>query len=206
MSQSAAVRVPARHATRPVARPAPTPPRLRVVTAPAHTRSRAGAAVLCAALLAGGLVTLLLLQMSLERGAYALRDAQRQARVLGDQAQDLNEQLARLQAPQNLAARASALGMVQAPNPAFLRASDGKVLGVPAPGVKPPSPTVKKDPAPGKAAAAKATDTAGAKKSGTTTGAKGTKTAATTKPAGANGPATNTKKKTTSAGTTPTAD
>jgi hypothetical protein len=145
MSQSSAIRASARHATRPVAaRPVPASPRLRVVAAPAHTRSRAGAVVGCAVLLVAGLVTLLLLQMSLERGTYALRTAQREARVLREQQQSLDEQLERLQAPQNLASRASALGMVQAPNPAFLRASDGKVLGVPAPGVAKPSPTVNK--------------------------------------------------------------
>jgi hypothetical protein len=98
----------------------------------------------CAVLLVAGLVMLLLLQMSLERGAYALQAAQGQARELGEREQSLREQIERLQAPQNLAARATALGMVEAPNPAFLRASDGKVLGVPAPGVARPSPTVKK--------------------------------------------------------------
>ncbi len=142
MSQSTAVRVPARHA-RPAARPAPAPPRLRVVSAPTHTRSRAGAVVGCGALLVAGLVTLLLLQMSLERGAYSLQAAQGQARELGEQEQSLREQIEKLQAPQNLAAKAAALGMVEAPNPAFLRASDGRVLGVPAPGVAKPSPTVK---------------------------------------------------------------
>lgn len=158
MSQSTAVRMPTRHA-RPAARPVPAPPRLRVVAAPAHTRSRAGAVVACATLLVAGLVTLLLVQMSLERGAYALQRTQSQARVLGEQRQALQEELARLQAPQNLAAQASKYGMVPAPNPAFLRASDGKVLGVPAAGVAKPSPTVKKPAAaaPGPSAKAKKT-------------------------------------------------
>ncbi|WP_088289338.1 hypothetical protein [Kineosporia sp. A_224] len=172
MSQSTAVRMPTRHA-RPAARPVPAPPRLRVVAAPAHTRSRAGAVVACATLLVAGLVTLLLVQMSLERGAYALQRAQSQARVLGEQQQALQEELERLQAPQNLAAQASRYGMVPAPNPAFLRASDGKVLGVPAAGVAKPSPTVKKP--------AVATPTPSAKGSaGAKSGAKpGTKPAAT---------------------------
>lgn len=151
MSQSTAVRLPARHA-RPVSRPVPTPPRLRIVAAPAHTRSRAGAAIACVTLLVGGLVTLLLLQMSLERGAYTLQKTQSQARLLSEQEQSLQEEIERLRAPQNLAALAGKYGMVPAPQPAFLQASDGKVLGVPAPGVAPPSPTVNgadASPAPG---------------------------------------------------------
>ena len=167
MSQSTAVRMPTRHA-RPAARPVPAPPRLRVVAAPEHARSRAGVVVASVGLLVAGLVTVLLVQMSLERGAYALQREQSQSRVLAEQQQALQEQLERLQAPQNLAKKAAQYGMVPAPNPAFLRASDGKVLGVPAPGVAAPSPTVKKA-APSASATAKA---------GTATTAAGTKTAA----------------------------
>jgi hypothetical protein len=144
MSQATAVRTSARHATRPVPKPVPQPPRLRVVSAPAAARSRAGAVVGCALLLVAGLVSLLLVQTDLTRGAYTLQETQKQARVLAEQEQSLREELEKLQAPQNLAAAAGRLGMVPAPNPAFLRASDGKVLGVPAPGVAIPSPTVKK--------------------------------------------------------------
>lgn len=182
MSQSTAVRVPARHA-RPAPRPVPAPPRLRVVAAPEHARSRAGVVVASVGLLVAGLVTVLLVQVSLERGAYALQREQSQSRMLAEQQQALKEQLERLQAPQNLAKKAAQYGMVPAPNPAFLRASDGKVLGVPAPGVAAPSPTVNK-PAPsvsptGKAA--KAGDGTTGKAAGDRTAAKGT--SKTTKPA-----------------------
>lgn len=144
MSNATAVRAPARHAARPAPAPAPQPPRLRVVAAPDHARSRAGAALWCAVLLVAGLVTLLLLQNSLTEGAYDLRTAQQEARKLGEEEQALREQLEKLKAPDNLAAAAGRLGMVPAPNPAFLRVPGGEVLGVPAPGVAAPSPTVKK--------------------------------------------------------------
>jgi hypothetical protein len=118
-----------------------------VVTAPVHTRSRAGLVFGCITLLGGGLVALLLLNVSLERGSYTLHGQQAKANQLQDEAQALREQLASLQAPQNLAAQATRLGMVPNPNAAFLRASDGKVLGVPTRAVPPPAPTV--TPAPG---------------------------------------------------------
>ena len=196
MSQSTAVRIPARHA-RPAARPVPAPPRLRVVAAPEHARSRAGVVVASVALLVAGLVTVLLVQMSLERGAYALQREQSQARVLGEQQQALQEELERLQAPQNLAKKAAEFGMVPAPNPAFLRVRDGKVLGVPAPGVAVPSPTVKKA-APTAAPTGTATGKA-TQKSGKTT-AKATKPAAGTTSAPARG--TGTKRTTGTTGKT----
>jgi hypothetical protein len=131
MSQTTAVRTAPRPVGRSAPRPGSTAPRLRVVSAPAHTRSRAGLVFGCMTLLGSGLVVLLLLNVGLERGSYVLQDQQAKATQLQDQAQSLREQLATLRAPQNLAARATKLGMVPNPNAAFLRASDGKVLGVP---------------------------------------------------------------------------
>lgn len=131
MSQATAVRTTARPIARPASRHTPAPPRLRVVAPPAHTRSRAGLVVGCITLLGSGLIALLLLNVSLEHGSYVLKDQQGKAGQLQDRAQDLREQLALLQAPQNLAGMASRLGMVPNPNAAFLRTSDGRVLGVP---------------------------------------------------------------------------
>jgi hypothetical protein len=142
MSQATAVRTAERPVGRSAPRPSPTPPRLRVVSTPVHTRSRAGLVVGCMALLASGLVALLLLNVSLERGSYVLQDQQTKTTQLQDQAQTLREQLAALQAPQNLAAQATKLGMVPNPNAAFLRASDGKILGVPTRAVAVRAPTV----------------------------------------------------------------
>jgi hypothetical protein len=147
MSQATAVRTAPRPVGRAVPRPVPAPPRLRVVSAPAHTRSRAGLVFACIGLLAVGLVGLLLLNVSLEHGSYVLQAQQARATQLSDQAQALREDLATLQAPQNLAAQATRLGMVPNPNAAFLRASDGKILGVPTRAVAPVTPTVSPTPA-----------------------------------------------------------
>jgi hypothetical protein len=173
MSQATAVRTAPRPVGRSAPRPGPAAPRLRVVSAPAHTRSRAGLVLGCITLLGGGLVALLLLNVSLEKGSYELQEQQSQATQLQDRAQSLREQLATLQAPQNLAAQAGRLGMVPNPNAAFLRASDGKVLGVPTRAVAPMAPSV--TPAPGTTGAAAnggttATGTTTAKKPASTTG------------------------------------
>jgi hypothetical protein len=148
MSQATAVtRAPARPGTRTVPqqrqqRPAP---RLRVV-APAPRRSFTGLALLCVALLGAGLLALLLLNISIGKGAYALTELQSQQRQLTIQQQALSQDVEDLGAPQNLAARAQKLGMVPAPNTAFVNVPGGKIDGDPAVAVAPPKP-VKKKPA-----------------------------------------------------------
>jgi hypothetical protein len=142
MSQSTAVRSTAR-APRPGPRPQPSRPvaRLRVVTAPRHTRSRAGLVAACVALLVLGLIGLLLLNVNLERGTYDLRDQASRAEQLREQKQRLEMELRAQQAPDHLERRARALGMVDAPpSPVFLEGS--KTLGVPTPAPTPPRPTV----------------------------------------------------------------
>jgi hypothetical protein len=149
MSLSTAVRSTA-HAPRPGPRPQPprpAAPRLRVVTAPRHTRSRAGLVAACAALLVLGLVGLLLLNVNLERGTYDLRDQASRAEQLQEQKQRLEMELRAQQAPDNLERRARALGMVDAPpSPIFLKG--GKTLGVPTPAPTPSRPTVTKQTSP----------------------------------------------------------
>lgn len=149
MSPSTAVRG-ARPATRPVPRPTgrSVGPRLRIVSAPAGARSRAGLVVGCLTLLAVGLLGLLLLNVSLEKGAFVRRQQQTGLEQLIEQRDALAEELAALEAPQSLAGRAAALGMVEAPNAAFLRTSDGRVLGVPSQGVAESARPVKIPPAP----------------------------------------------------------
>jgi hypothetical protein len=139
MSQSTAVTV-----TRPAARPAARPAtrtgarvpaqRLRVVSAPAQARSRAGLVVASLTLLAVGLVGLLLLNVNLEKGAFVRRTQQTQIDQLTEQRQALQEELAALEAPQSLASKAVKLGMVVAPNVAFVRAN-GQVFGESSPAV-----------------------------------------------------------------------
>jgi hypothetical protein len=112
-------------------RPAPAPG-LRVVPG---TRNRPGSggaafAVACIALLAAGLFSLLLINISMSRASYALHDLQATSGELADTQDALTQQLSGLESPPHLAKRAVAMGMVPAPNAAFLRLSDGKVVGV----------------------------------------------------------------------------
>jgi len=144
MSQSTAT---ARVSTaRPIARPSvrdrPAPPRLRVV-APTRRRSATGLAMLCVGLLGGGLLVLLLLNISIGKGAYALTELQTQQRQLADDQQALAEQVEAVSAPQQLAAAARELGMVPAPNAVFVRLPDGTVEGKPVTAQAPPKPSPK---------------------------------------------------------------
>lgn len=134
MSQSSAARATARPVTRPASRGTRTPvtpPRLRVVSLPRQSRSRAPLAFACAGLLVLSLVTLLLLNITLSRGSYELYQLESEHTRLAERQQTLQEQLDALAAPQHLARKARGLGMVPAPGPAFVRLSDGDVLGVP---------------------------------------------------------------------------
>jgi hypothetical protein len=115
-------------------RPAAAPARLRVVAAPAHTRARAGLTAASVALLVVALVGLLVINVTLQRGAYQLRDQHRQVQRLTETRDALAERLQLAAAPAALAQRAAALGMVPAGSVAFLSAPDGTVLGVAQPG------------------------------------------------------------------------
>jgi cell division protein FtsB len=143
MSQStAAVRVPTRPLVRPVSRERLQPPRLRVV-APAPRRTAGGLALLSVGLLGIGLLVLLLLNISIGKGAYALTELQRQQRQLAQDRQALAEQVQAASAPQKLAARARRLGMVPAPNTVFVRLPDGTLEGKPMIAQAPPKPVPK---------------------------------------------------------------
>lgn len=135
---------------RPVRRLAP--PRLRVVSPPATSRSRLPYAAACTAVLAVTLVALLMMNIALSRTSFAVHELEQQRALLVEQEQALSEQLALEGSPGRLAERARALGMVPNPQPAFVRLSDGAVLGSPEPAVAPespaPEPPVPESPAP----------------------------------------------------------
>jgi cell division protein FtsL len=80
-----------------------------------------------------GLVVLLVLNTSLQQGAFQARDMEDRAQVLTEQREALELQVAELREPQRVADRAAAMGMVPNDSPAFLRLTDGKVLGNSAP-------------------------------------------------------------------------
>ncbi|HEY8457918.1 MAG TPA: septum formation initiator family protein [Actinopolymorphaceae bacterium] len=97
-----------------------------------------------------GLVGLLLLNTSLQRGSFEIHDLVTQNAELEDRETALRQQVARLKAPESLDRRARALGMVPNQNPVFLRLSDGAVLGSaePAqPAAPPPQPRQVEQPA-----------------------------------------------------------
>lgn len=131
MSQTAAARPHARPASaRPAPRrAAPAPRRLRVVAPPAAEGSGLFAA-LCVALLLGGFVGVLLLNTAMAKGSYTMRDLQLRSDELADTRDDLRHALDAVSGPGPLAREARSLGMVPAETAAFLRLSDGKVVGV----------------------------------------------------------------------------
>lgn len=117
---------------------APTPhetmPRpVRAVPA-ASPRSRPKLAYAVAAI--GGVLAMvvaqLLLSVGLSHGAYEISSLQRQQTTLGWQQQAATDDLLQVSSPQFIAANAQALGMVINGTPAYLRLSDGAVVGVPA--------------------------------------------------------------------------
>jgi outer membrane biosynthesis protein TonB len=154
----------------PAARTAPvrrTP--LRAVPTGAGIGARRAArgpfVLLVGLLLSAGLIGLLLLNTALGQGSFALHDLNRRADQLDDQAQALQRQLAKAESPAQLAVRAQALGMVPSENPAFVRAADGKVLGVPKPGQAPPATAAPQSAAPKSAAPKSAAPKSAAPKS-----------------------------------------
>lgn len=120
----------------------PPRPSLRVVAAPVSERSRSLFVGACLVLLIGGLLTLLMINIALAQGSFRLHDLTLASRLLTDQAQALNEDIAVQAAPAQLAKKAAALGMVPSGSVAFLRLSDGRILGVATPAPAPKAPTV----------------------------------------------------------------
>lgn len=127
MSQAAAAR------SRPQAAPrrasVPQPRRLRVVAPPAAEGNGLFIA-LCVALVLGGFVGVLLLNTAMAKGSFTMSELRKDSQALADTQDDLRHDLDAVSGPGPLAREARALGMVPAASPAFLRLSDGKVLGV----------------------------------------------------------------------------
>lgn len=112
-----------------------TPPSVRptrylhLVTRRRSQAARAPFVAVVVGLLLSGLLGLLVLNTVLAQDAFRLHQLQVDARALADREQALARQVSDLQSPHSLAARATSLGMVPGGSPAFLRLSDGKVLG-----------------------------------------------------------------------------
>ena len=125
-------------APRPTSRPSRG---LRLVPPVRRPAPRAPFVVLLGGLLAAGLGGLLYLHTSLAEDSFRLTDLMTRSAVLADREQALEQEVAQEASPTRLAQRAEALGMVRSANPAFIRLSDGAILGKPKPGVAPPPPS-----------------------------------------------------------------
>jgi hypothetical protein len=112
--------------------------RARLTVVPQRTLGRTQAArtpfaVLVIAMLAAGVVGLLMFNTNMQQASFRATALQREAADLSAKQQSLNMDLDQLRDPQRLAVAAKALGMVAPAQPAFVRLSDGRVLGTPVP-------------------------------------------------------------------------
>lgn len=108
--------------------------RLEVVSS--RTQKKARPKSFYALVTVGGLFAILIAQLLLSivvsDGAYQISALQQVQKELARDQQSLTEELHVLESPQHLAANAEQLGMVTNSNTAYLRLSDGAVLGNPA--------------------------------------------------------------------------
>jgi hypothetical protein len=106
---------------------------LRAVAQPAARLARFPFLLVLIGVFGLGMAGLLMLNTTLQSQAFQSRTLNRQATELAYAQADLENQLDALAAPQELARRASALGMRPNPFPAFLVLPRGKVVGKPTP-------------------------------------------------------------------------
>lgn len=121
----------------------------RLMPAGRSTAARTPFVVLVVVLLGSGLLGLLLLNASLNKGSFRLSRLEQQTKELTDEQQALQQQVDAYSDPDELADRARRLGMVPGGPPAFLD-PDGTVHGSPSPAPTPtstPTPTPTATPA-----------------------------------------------------------
>lgn len=109
---------------------APGRPQLRLVDAGRAQVSRVPFLVVCATLLMAGLISVLVLNMTISQNSYTLSQLQDRAQNLDDQGLALQHELDAVSSSGNLAAAAATLGMAPASAPMFLDPSTGTVSGV----------------------------------------------------------------------------
>jgi hypothetical protein len=83
--------------------------------------------------LLAGVIGLLMFNTSMQQAAFSATTLEQQAATLDAREQTLRMELDVLRDPQWVAVKAQRMGMVVPATPAFLRLSDGKVLGTPIP-------------------------------------------------------------------------
>lgn len=115
-------------------------PRLTVLARPEPRRSSVPFTILCSLILAGTLLALLFLNISMSDTSYEITRLQSQSRALADEKQSLQETDQQLGTPQELLKRAQGMGMVPASDPAYVDLATGKVIGDPQPAAGPANP------------------------------------------------------------------
>ena len=103
------------------------------------TAARTPFVVLVVTLLAGGLISLLLLNAAVNRDSFELNKLQNETTDYTDEQQALQQEVDGYSAPGSLQERARQLGMVPGGAPAFLD-PNGKVQGSPSAATAPPAP------------------------------------------------------------------
>lgn len=110
--------------------------RLRLVR-PVRSRARkAPFVVVVMIILSIGLVGLIVMSTILQAQSFEAAKLESEAKALDIQKQSLTREVEGLLSPASVARRALVFGMVPNTNPAFLRLSDGKVLGKPEPAAR----------------------------------------------------------------------
>lgn len=106
-------------------------------SAPAAHSTRTGVmssgafAFAAVAVMSIGLLALLVLNTALAKGSFRAHELRVQKADLAQREQILRTQIQSASSPVTLYKRAKDLGMVESVTPAFIRLSDGKILGVP---------------------------------------------------------------------------
>ncbi|MBR7673652.1 septum formation initiator family protein [Streptomyces daliensis] len=108
-----------------------------MVSTGTSSAARAPFVLLVVLILGSGLLTLLLLNASLNQGSFKLSKLEKQTEELTDEQQALEQEVDSYSAPGKLEERARKLGLVPGGNPAFL-APDGSVKGSPEPATSEP--------------------------------------------------------------------
>ena len=126
-------------------------PRLRVAPPTPISAPRAPFIAAVIGLVIAGVIGILLINTKTNENTFELSRLQDRQAALDNQQQRLENQIAGYESTGNLDAAARRLGLVKADTPAYIRLPDGKIIGVPRPGVGQPAVTAQ-DPATAKPA------------------------------------------------------
>lgn len=119
----------------------PSQPRLRVAPPAPVSVPRAPFIAMILVVVVGGVLGVLLVNTKINENAIRIGTLQQQQSTLDIQEQQLKKEIAQYEAPNNLAAQARKLGLVESGPPAFIRLPDGRVIGVPQPATGEPAIT-----------------------------------------------------------------